>query len=170
MLERPCPECGFDASTLPPEQVAPLLRANAEAWRAILVDQPAELLRRRTRSDRWSSLEYGCHVRDVYRRFQQRLALMLSQDNPLFANWDQDRTAAEDRYNIQDPNVVAAQLDDAAAILAATFSAVDGTRWDRRGRRSDGAEFTVASFGRYFIHDPIHHLHDVTTDLAQLNG
>jgi hypothetical protein len=29
-------------------------------------------------------------------------------------------------------------------------------------RRSDGARFTVASFARYMVHDPIHHLYDVT--------
>ncbi len=34
-------------------------------------------------------------------------------------------------------------------------------QWARTGVRSDGAEFTVDSFARYFIHDPIHHLDDV---------
>ena len=34
--------------------------------------------------------------------------------------------------------------------------------WDRTGFRSDGAAFTVATFARYLVHDPIHHLHDVT--------
>jgi hypothetical protein len=29
------------------------------------------------------------------------------------------------------------------------------------GFRSDGAQFTVESFGRYLLHDPIHHLWDV---------
>ena len=33
---RPCPECGFDASSLPAESVAPLLRANADAWGGVL--------------------------------------------------------------------------------------------------------------------------------------
>ena len=32
----------------------------------------------------------------------------------------------------------------------------------RTGRRSDGAHFTVETFARYFIHDPVHHLYDVT--------
>jgi hypothetical protein len=34
--------------------------------------------------------------------------------------------------------------------------------WQRTGSRSDGAHFTIESFARYFVHDPIHHLHDVT--------
>jgi hypothetical protein len=45
---------------------------------------------------------------------------------------------------------------------------VTGPAWERRGRRSDGAAFTVATFGRYMIHDPIHHLHDVAADLPHL--
>jgi hypothetical protein len=39
---------------------------------------------------------------------------------------------------------------------------VRGEQWERRGRRSDGAAFTVATFGRYMIHDPEHHLFDAT--------
>ena len=37
-----------------------------------------------------------------------------------------------------------------------------GDEWHRTGARSDGARFTVATFARYFVHDPIHHLYDVT--------
>jgi len=35
-------------------------------------------------------------------------------------------------------------------------------QWERPGRRSHGAHFTVASFARYLVHDPVHHLADVT--------
>jgi hypothetical protein len=162
VLERPCPECGFDASTLPREQVAPLVRANAQSWLPILAE-PAESLRRRTRDDRWSTLEYGCHVRDVFRLYEARLQLMLTLDGPTYPNWDQDQTARDDRYNDQDPTQVAAELETAAGMLAATFDAIAGALWERTGLRSDGAHFTVETFGRYMIHDPIHHLHDVTT-------
>jgi hypothetical protein len=167
VLERRCPECGFEASSLPREEIAPRISGTAEAWAAVLAE-PADLLRRRTSDDRWSPLEYGCHVRDVFRVYDERLQLMLTRDNPAYPNWDQDRTAVDDRYNDQDPVAVAIQLRTAAAALAATFEAVAGTTWQRRGSRSDGAEFTVETFGRYMIHDPIHHLHDVSEDIATL--
>ena len=51
---------------------------------------------------------------------------------------------------------------DAAEAVASRFETVSGDQWERRGSRSDGAQFTVATFARYFIHDPIHHLRDVT--------
>ncbi len=50
----------------------------------------------------WSPLEYACHVRDVFPLFDERLVLMLAQDGPQYANWDQDATAVE-RYAEQDP-------------------------------------------------------------------
>jgi hypothetical protein len=39
---------------------------------------------------------------------------------------------------------------------------VTGDQWQRTGKRSDGASFTVETFARSFIHDPVHHLYDVT--------
>jgi hypothetical protein len=87
---------------------------------------------------------------------------MLTEDEPLYPNWDQDATAVEDAYLGQDPLTVAGQLGGAAEVLAGAFEQVEGSQWDRRGRRSDGATFTVASFARYMIHDPVHHLYDVT--------
>jgi hypothetical protein len=160
VLERPCPECGFDASSVSPQSVAALLRANAVAWEDVL-DQPDDVVRRRPTHDRWSPLEYACHVRDVYTLYHERLALMLSEDDPLYPNWDQDATAVEQRYDLQDPRALTRQLRLAGAGLADAFDRVEGEQWRRTGRRSDGARFDIAGFSRYLLHDPVHHLHDV---------
>jgi hypothetical protein len=164
VLERPCAECGFDASTFPRDEIAALVRHNARSWLGILA-RPEELLRHRVRDDRWSPLEYACHVRDVFRLYHYRLGLMLVGDTPTYPNWDQDRTAVAERYNDQDPATVATDLAAAADDLAVVFESVTGPQWELRGVRSDGATFTVDSFGRYMVHDPVHHLFDVTTDV-----
>ena len=161
VLERRCPECGFDAAAVAPGSIAPLLRVNAAAWVRVL-QQPDAVVRRRPAEDRWAPLEYACHVRDVCTLYHRRLDLMLREEDPLYPNWDQDATAVEERYREQDPAVVSGQLRDAATALAGAFDAVEGEHWFRRARRSDGARFTIASFGRYFLHDPVHHLYDVT--------
>ena len=93
--------------------------------------------------------------------FDDRLALLLDEDDPLFANWDQDATALADRYDLQDPRVVADELVDAAEVVAARFDAVGDDQWERPGRRSNGSVFTVRTLGQYFLHDVVHHLHDV---------
>lgn len=159
VLRRPCPECGLDTSALSREELPAMTRENAAAWRAPLAAADA---RRRARPDKWSALEYGCHVRDVFRLFDFRLRLMLTEDDPLFPNWDQDDTAVAERYGEQDPATVADEIVSAGGVLADRFAGVTGDQWRRPGRRGDGASFTVETFGRYFIHDPVHHLCDVT--------
>jgi hypothetical protein len=158
VLDRPCPECGFDASSIDPSTVGDLVRANASAWQHVLA-RPG--VTRRTRPDRWSVLEYACHVRDVLRLYRERLELMLREDGPRYPNWDQDVTAIEERYAEQSPVAVAVEITRAATALADRFDQVHGEQWARTGHRSDGATFTVDTFARYFVHDPIHHLWDV---------
>ena len=162
VLERPCPECGLDSQSFAREAVAGMIRANAQAWQGALAEDGLGNVRRRPSPGVWSALEYGCHVRDVLRLYDERLGLMLTVAEPHYANWDQDATAVADRYAEQDPAAVTAELHAAAEAIAARFEGVSGDQWQRTGVRSDGARFTVESFARYFIHDPIHHLYDVT--------
>jgi hypothetical protein len=159
VIERPCDECGYDASTIEPTDVAALVRRNADAWPAVLERADA---RERPDPSTWSPLEYAAHVRDVLRLYRTRLALMIDTDDPLYPNWDQDATAVAERYDEQDPAVMGEQLLSAAEEMARAFEAVSGDDWQRPGRRSDGVSFTVATFALYFVHDPIHHLRDVT--------
>lgn len=160
VLYRPCPECGLDTSTIDHDDIPALLRDNAAAWQDVLARPDVRV---RPDDATWSPLEYAAHVRDVCRVYAERLHLMLTQDGPAYPNWDQDVTAVEDRYREQDPRTVAKELRGAADHLADRFAEVAGEQWARTGDRSDGAHFTVDTFARYFIHDPIHHLHDVTT-------
>ena len=160
VLGRPCPECGLDTQRFGREAIAEMIRVNAAAWQDVLTG-PGDP-RQRPAPAVWSTLEYGCHVRDVFRLYDERLALMLAEDGARFANWDQDAAAVAGRYAGQDPAVVADDLHQAAEAIAARFDGVTGDQWQRTGTRSDGARFTIESFARYLVHDPIHHLYDVT--------
>ena len=160
VLRQPCPECGLDTQSFGCEQVGTMIRANAAAWQRLLTG-PGDIGQRPS-PGKWSALEYGCHVRDVLRLYDQRLTLMLTGDGPEFPNWDQDATAVADRYAEQDPAALARELAAAADVIAAHFDNLTPSQWRLTGSRSDGAHFTVESFARYFIHDPVHHLYDVT--------
>lgn len=158
VLDRPCPDCHFDASTFDAWDVADMVRSNSEAWPAILRRPNATV---RPDDDTWSPLEYAAHVRDVFRLFRARLQLMLVEENPVYPNWDQDETAIAERYSEQDPATVSRELVVAADELASLLDSVRGNQWGRTGRRSDGAGFTIDSFAKYLIHDSLHHLWDV---------
>ncbi|MEI2653019.1 MAG: DinB family protein [Microthrixaceae bacterium] len=165
VLERPCPDCGFDAATVDLASAGDEVRRIGARFAELLADPLASV---RPDEEHWSATEYACHVRDVFRLFDTRLGLMLDQDDPLFANWDQDVTAVEDGYATQDPATVAAELLAAGDVIAASFDGVTDEQRSRVGRRSDGAVFTVDSFARYFLHDPVHHVWDVEQGYARL--
>jgi hypothetical protein len=160
VLQRPCPECGLDIRSFAREDIPAIISANATSWQQALTvsADPAA----RPAHGTWSPVEYACHVRDLLILCDYRLGLMLIQDDPLFANWDQDQAAVTGRYSEQVPADVAAQLIDAAATAVSRFADVAPGQWLRKGRRSDGAQFTVETFGRHLVHEAVHHWYDVT--------
>lgn len=158
VLERPCPECGFDAAAVTRDELGTAIRENAAAWPPVLGGPAAT---QRPRPDVWSPTEYACHVRDVHVLFAERLEQMLAEDGARFANWDQDATAVEQRYDLQEPGEVAPALISAAERVASVYDGVPDDAWGRRGVRSNGDVFTVESLGRYHLHDVEHHLWDV---------
>jgi hypothetical protein len=163
VLSRPCPECGFDATAMDRTEIASFVRRVVSAFDAALA-QPAA--RERPSPEVWSVLEYGCHLRDVCVLFDQRLTLMLDSDDPLFSNWDQGETALESRYWEREPAVVAREFASAGEKIADAFAGVADDQWGRPGRRSNGSVFTIDTFGRYFVHDLVHHAHDIGASIG----
>lgn len=161
VLERPCPECGHLSSRYGPAEAPDLIPQVVERLTWVLGRDGVAV---RARPDRWSDLEYVCHVRDVFRRFDRRIEQMLGEDDPLFENWDQDATAVDDDYASQDPSVVAEELRAAAAAVTERIRSLGPGELGRPGRRSDGASFTIESLVRYMLHDPLHHVWDVGGD------
>ena len=159
-LTRRCDQCGLSAGEIDRSDFAERAFIAAEEWVQILRSSPA--VSARPQLDVWSPLEYGAHVRDVYRLFDARFVQMLSEDTPTFASWNQDETAIKERYGEQDPEVVADELEAVAQRFVGRIQSLRPDQYGRRGIRSDGAEFTVATFLQYFLHDVIHHLWDVT--------
>jgi hypothetical protein len=151
-----CTECGFSAQDV--ESTGDRLRATIPRWQEALSRPDAS---ERPRPTVWSPLEYACHVRDTCRVFRDRLELTLGQDDPTFANWDQDATAVEEEYFRQVPATVAEQLVAEVQATASAFDAVRPDEWERPSRRSNGSPFTVRTLAVYFLHDVEHHVHDV---------
>jgi hypothetical protein len=158
-IGKACPDCGYDGPSVDVLKTGDAIRALIDPFCAALAKPNAS-----TRPDEqtWAPVEYACHVRDVFRLYEYRLGLMLNEDNPTYPNWDQDATAIEERYDLQDPSTVATELAEAGNSLANAFDLVTGDQWQRTGVRSDNKNFTVATFATYMVHDPFHHLWDIT--------
>jgi SAM-dependent methyltransferase len=158
VLDRPCDECGFDASAYDRHAIPRAFRKNAHVWFALLADPSAG---ERIRADRWSTLEYACHVHDVHQIYHDRVTQMLGEDDPVFDDWDQDRSAVDGRYADQLPAIIGPTLVAAAYAIGDLYDSVPPLAWHRQGRRSDGSGFTIERLARYQLHDVVHHLHDV---------
>ncbi|WP_243395515.1 DinB family protein [Nocardioides currus] len=158
VLEQPCAECGFDPSAQTLADLPTLMHDSAMVWTDVLRRPDA---RERPAPGVWSPLEYACHVRDVHRLFAERVQLMLDQDDPTFANWDQDETAVEGDYPGQDPAEVDVELVEAAGHAAGLYATITPETADRGGVRSNGSAFTIGTLGLYHLHDVVHHVHDV---------
>ncbi len=158
-VEKACVDCGYDGPSVDFTNTGDAIRALISPFQVALAKPNAST---RPNATTWSPLEYSCHVRDVFRLYEYRLELMLDQDNPVYPNWDQDETAITDRYDLQDPAAVSSELAAAAQSLADSFDNVTGDQWERTGTRSDNKHFTVATFATYLLHDPFHHLWDIT--------
>ena len=160
VLERPCPDCGFDASAITGSDVAGQLRTAIATLRSAVLAPGSDI---RPEPTVWSPLEYGCHVRDACIVFGTRLASMRHVSDPQFPNWDQDETALAERYWEQDPAKVADELSVEGERIAGGFATVGDDEWQRPGRRSNGSVFTVDTLARYLLHDVVHHVHDIAT-------
>jgi len=166
VLDRQCPDCGFEAAALARDGIGTALRRVNDRIIALLRESPDAA--RRPEPGVWSALEYGCHVRDVHRIFLRRLQLMLDEDAPEFENWDQDATAIELRYDRAVLDEVITDVTADGERLATAFEDVRPEQWSRTGLRSDGATFTVETIGRYLVHDPTHHVWDIERGSARL--
>ncbi|MQY20559.1 DinB family protein [Nocardia macrotermitis] len=176
VLDRACPDCGFDGPATAYDEVPGLTRAAAARFVGALARPDITV---RPDESTWAPIEYTAHVRDVCRIFRYRLDIALrkpaappaiaafeattgfAEGLPVFANWDQDRTAEADHYLSQAPVVVAAELAEAAEIVSRAFESVSAPDRALAARRSNGSLFTVDSMATYFVHDLIHHLHDI---------
>ena len=74
VIAQGCPECGWTPP--PPTEIAARVRATVPRWQAVLRRPDVAA---RTRPERWSALEYACHVRDVCRVFGGRLTQLLTE-------------------------------------------------------------------------------------------
>jgi len=159
VLDGRCEFCAFEGRRVAGTEVSAAVSGLVPRWLRVLARGDVAV---RPAPAVWSSLEYACHVRDVFVVFADRATLMLTEDRPRFADWDQDAAAIVGRYWEQDPHRVAEELAERARHLSAVFAAVPPESWARTGLRSNGSSFTVDSLGRYLLHDVVHHVADVS--------
>lgn len=162
-LASPCAECRYDYTPLGHSQIIAAVRSLAGQHRQVLASASRRRLSERSNPAIWTPLEYGCHVRDVLRFQRERVIAAQEHDRPVFESMRPDERAVEERYNTQDPLVIADEVGAAASLLAETLGALDERGWLRAGVYPwpEPYERTVAWVARWTAHELAHHLFDV---------
>lgn len=157
-----CDECGFVYASVPAEDLPRRLEVTSYRFAGGLaaISDP----RRRPSPSVWSPLEYTCHVRDVLRVQRDRLALALRSDNPVFTPMGREERVVQDAYNMQDPQIVLAELTEAANDLGRAFGALRPEQWSRTGIYPwpTAEARTIVWLGQHTVHELEHHLMDLS--------
>lgn len=160
VVERPCPECGFDPASAPPEALPGLIEDASERLQLALERGDATV---RTRPGVWSVVEYSQHMADVLEVMTQRLRAILDAAgaDAAFESWDGDAVAQASEYDHANTHVTGILVKQRAAAAASAWAEPTGEQWGWTGVRSDGVRFTAAGLGAYLAHELVHHLRDV---------
>ena len=142
VLERACPECGFDARSVRPFEVKNRVYANASAWRGVLADPGAAV---RPAPGVWSPLEYACHVRDVHRVFAGRVRRCWPRTTRCSTTGTRTGPRPPARTATRTRPPWPTSWSTRPPTSTELYGSVAGAQWDRPGRRGNGSVFTVHS-------------------------
>jgi hypothetical protein len=162
-LDERCSECRF-VYDLEREEIVRRLDADAASFVARVGQLDDAAGRRRPAPDVWSPLEYAGHVRDVLRVQRERVELILRERDPSLAPMRPDERVVEDRYNDQQPVLVARELLDAARAFAALLGSLDDGGWERTAvyNYPTSQRRTVEWIGTHTVHELQHHRLDIS--------
>ncbi|ANR94002.1 hypothetical protein BBJ32_10030 [Mycobacterium avium] len=142
------------------------IRARAAEVGEILRDNAIDV-RRRSRPDLWSPLEYACHLRDVLLVQRERVLAARRTGGADCASMGRDERAEHDGYNEQDPREVARQLADAATLFGNVLARLSNEDWDRTlvYHYPETRERSLRWVAVHTAHELHHHLLDIRGQL-----
>jgi hypothetical protein len=163
--------CGFSDPTVSRDEIAERTRRGVVAIEALVVaaaGQPSI----RPRPQRWSTLEYTAHVRDVLLTIRDRLVVGLVEDHPAFSSLRRDERIELGLYRADTPAEVVRELRAAASMFLRLFAAIDPNVMDRTVRygNPDPTTRTLEWMGMQAVHEIEHHLDDMAENARFLAG
>lgn len=141
----------------------------ADSWRSFLMEAGDSYLRTLPAPGVFSPMQYGAHVRDIFRVYGDRILTMLEEDDPVFPQFNPDE-GVWDTYNRLGREELADDLETQAQRLAAILGELEPDQWSLTMIRDGGTDgvytFTVAGLASYAVHEAHHHLLDAEGTLS----
>lgn len=158
-----CRECGFSYES---EATAATIRDGASEVEELL--RGSGELRARREPERWSPLEYGCHLRDVLLVQRERVLAARRTERYVCAPMGRDERVDHDGYRDQAPEDVARQLADAAHLFANVLGRLEVADWTRVVvfPYPEPTERSLRWVAAHTLHEVRHHLMDIRHQLG----
>jgi hypothetical protein len=165
-----CDVCGFVYAKVAPVDVAARLTA-ATTSLANIVTGSGDVVRTRPSEQRWSILEYACHVRDVLISIRERLILATIVDVPTGVALHRDERVARGFYRNDSVEDVAEEIRMLSRLLLTTYAVLTADDLQRRLIYSHVSpnEVTIMWAAAQAVHEAEHHLGDVEENLTLLS-
>jgi hypothetical protein len=131
-------------------------------------DTVREAAKVRPTVDVWSPLEYGCHYRDVLLAQRERVLLALVEERPNFVSIYREQRVELARYNSEEVDTVAAEIEMAADLIARVFEGLSSEQLARPCiyNYPEPRERTVEWLADHTLHEGEHHLRDIERQLG----
>ncbi len=114
-----------------------------DRFQRLIEDHPDDLLRQAGDCGGWGAVEIMAFLRDWDVVVDERLSLMLEEENPEFEHEDPDLWSIERDYHAEIPDAVLAEFRTGREQLMKRLNNLDETAWARTGHMPDEPAFTV---------------------------
>lgn len=157
-----CPECGFVWEAVRREEIGRRIGGGARRIIDQLVADP-EGSARRPSPLRWSSLEYGAHVRDVLLHLRDRIVIGLVEDRADFKPLYREQRVDLGLYAGDHAAIVSDELAMAARLFGRTFDRIPQESLERicLVTYPTVTERKVLWIAQQAVHEVEHHATDV---------
>ncbi len=155
-----CEACEIDFAQVSVADAVAVIGSLPGRVRETVSAAPAEVRRLRPRADRWSVIEYVCHLRDVYATYTIRLHRARTEHEPVLEPMLNDLRARRFRYNERSVDAVLDELGATAAGFCEEVARME--QWDRLVTRLPGEHRTARWLVRQAMHEGQHHLDDIS--------
>ncbi len=165
-----CEDCGFVWEVIAREEVTKRTRVAADNMVALLASADRNATER-PEPHRWSTVEYGAHVRDVLITMRDRLVIGLVEENPGFKPMYRDERVDLGLYSSDTAADVAKEVDAAAAMFVRLFTAIDPSLLHRPVLYGFPGPIprTLLWMGQQAVHETEHHLTDIRENISALS-
>jgi hypothetical protein len=166
-----CEQCGFRWSAVTAGEVPGRLRFATDAF-VDVIELAGARANVRPSLERWSILEYGAHLRDVFISIRERVITASIEDEPTGAPIHRDERVSLGFYRLDTAADVASELRAASTLFIRTFASLpaDYTRRQFTYSPVTPRKVTILWAGAQAVHEAEHHVGDVRENLARLSA